>query len=720
MSSDVNMVEYALHYAKLGFAVFPVCSTNKKPHTPHGCKDAKTDIGAIKAWWERWPNASIGIATGEASHGLVVVDLDQDDDKGLDGYTELEKWQKENGELPETWRSITGRGGYHLFFFSKDKQYQNRAGLLDGIDVRGEGGYIIAPPSLHPNGRRYEWEISPEDGIPMAQVNDTVDKLLTWKLAKAAGESGSRDPDRVKFELPEVIPSGQRNDLLFRYACSLQAKGIPNDAIYDYVNLANQNRCNPPVDAEEVATIVSSAIGYEKGSEPIPTPSFSGWHEPQIETTIRKINGEEVEVALQTYENCREAVEYDLELFGKIKYNELAYAPYVCGSLPWKDTTLMRPWDNEDDANLLAYLENHYTLSNKDKIMNALTRTAGRHRFNPVKDVLEDVYDKWKEAGSPTGYIAKLLPKYLGVEDSEYTQAVMRIFMLGAISRIYNPGCKYDYTVIFVGDQGAGKSTFLRFLAMSNVWFSDNFNTVESDKASEKLRGMWIVEMAELLATKRAKDVEAIKSFLTSTEDNFRPPFERRTEQRKRMCVFAGTTNNESFLTDRTGNRRFLPIRVSKGNIQVVMLEHPDECSQDIALAWGEAMQLFTDAEGRPKLYLPEHLQKIAEDMQQQFTEEDSRIGIIQKWLDEKSDDRTCVREIWDSALQENNSPTKRDSNEIAEIMRFSITGWKKCEKVQRCGAYGRQVCYERIEKAARDFVDADESKVPNKFKCQS
>ena len=232
---EIYMVEYALHYARLGFAVFPVCSANKKPHTPHGCKDAKTDPGAIRSWWSRWPDASIGIATGSASHGLVVIDLDQDDNKGLDGYSELEKWQKENGELPETWRSITGRGGYHLFFFS-DKTYQNRAGLLDGIDVRGEGGYIIAPPSLHPNGRRYQWEISPEDGIPMAAVDETVDKLLTWKLDKAAGESGSRDPDRVRFELPATIPSGQRNDMLFRYACSLQAKGIPNDAIYDYVN----------------------------------------------------------------------------------------------------------------------------------------------------------------------------------------------------------------------------------------------------------------------------------------------------------------------------------------------------------------------------------------------------------------------------------------------------------------------------------------------------
>ena len=97
--------------------------------------------------------------------------------------------------------------------------------------------------------------------------------------------------------------------------------------------------------------------------------------------------------------------------------------------------------------------------------------------------------------------------------------------------------------LILVGKQGAYKSSFLRFLAGSDTWFADNFNSVDGDKAFEKLRGMWIVEMSELQATKRAKDVESIKAFITSTIDTYRTPYERRTEQRPRQCVLAGTSN---------------------------------------------------------------------------------------------------------------------------------------------------------------------------------
>ena len=94
-----------------------------------------------------------------------------------------------------------------------------------------------------------------------------------------------------------------------------------------------------------------------------------------------------------------------------------------------------------------------------------------------------------------------------------------------------------------MGEQGKGKSSFLRFLALNDEWFNDNFNTLDGDKATEKLRGMWIVELAELQATKRAKDVETIKSFVTSRVDNYRVPYQKRTERRRRMCVLAGTSN---------------------------------------------------------------------------------------------------------------------------------------------------------------------------------
>ena len=117
------------------------------------------------------------------------------------------------------------------------------------------------------------------------------------------------------------------------------------------------------------------------------------------------------------------------------------------------------------------------------------------------------------------GNVIRMMEKMLGAAKNEYTTAVMKLFMMGAISRIYYPGCKFDYMLVLVGRQGGGKSSFLRFLALNDDWYNDNFSTLDSSHAVENLRGMWIVELAELQATKRAKDVETIKSFITSRVD---------------------------------------------------------------------------------------------------------------------------------------------------------------------------------------------------------
>ena len=190
-------------------------------------------------------------------------------------------------------------------------------------------------------------------------------------------------------------------------------------------------------------------------------------------------------------------------------------------------------------------------------------------------------------------HIENLLPDFLGVAKSRYSVESMKLFMLGAINRAYHPGCKFDYMLVLVGEQGAGKSTFFKLLAGRDEWYNDNFNTIDGDKAAEKLRGMWIVELAELLAVKKAQQVESIKAFITSTVDTYRPPYGRRTEQRPRVCVFAGTTNSSHFLTDRTGNRRYLPLLVNKRAAKRSMFEQPDKVAEEFRQAWAEAFHIY-------------------------------------------------------------------------------------------------------------------------------
>jgi predicted P-loop ATPase len=291
----------------------------------------------------------------------------------------------------------------------------------------------------------------------------------------------------------------------------------------------------------------------------------------------------------------------------------------------------------------------------------------------------------------------------LGAEKTEYTIAVMWLFMLGAVSRIYYPGCKFDYMPVLVGGQGLGKSTFLDFLSINSAWFNDNFNTLEGDKAFEKLRGMWIVELAELQATRRAKDVESIKSFITSRIDTYRAPYGRRTEQHPRMCVLAGTSNPTDFLTDKTGNRRFLPVTCGVNKPTFNMFENEVATKAVFIQAWGEVMSRFKQEGGNVSLLLAKPLENEAIAKQAEYLEEDPRIGIIQEYLDEHTDiDRVCAMMLWKDALaHEYEMPRPQDINAIHSIMRNEITGWAYIGR-KRIKGYGVSRCYERLA----EFVD--------------
>lgn len=691
-----SMYYAAVDYIKRGLAVFPLEPKGKRPLTRNGCYDATKDAAQIKAWWQKWPDANIGIATGSRSGNIAVIDLDIDEDRGIDGYHELEDWKRKNGQFPETWTAITGRGGYHLYY-KVNEEVKNRAKIIDGVDVRGEGGYVVAPPSIHSNGRRYEWENAPEDTV-MANANDTVKFFLNIGSEKYS----------TKFSMPEIVSVGERNTIIFKFACMMQAKGASDATVFAATMSENMSRCRPPLTEKEVKTIVNSALKYEKG-KPIYVDdsghATQGRREPIFALT-------EKGVIKQTIYNMCEAIEYDEKLWNHIKYNELSYSPFVCGSLPWEHQNMYREWNNSDDSNLKSYIESKYGLKSLDKIMEALNIVTNRNKFNPVVDMLKDIHkQKWD---GKTGHIENLLPDYLGVEKTAYTTECMKIFMLGAISRAFHPGCKFDYMLVLIGKQGIGKSTFLRLLSMNNAWYNDNFNTIEGDKAPEKLRGMWMVELAELLAAKKAKEVESIKAFLTSTVDTYRPPYGRRTEQRPRVCVFAGTTNNDRFLTDRTGNRRFLPIVTRKEFVKKSMFSNLEEVKSDFENAWGEAMQIFIEANENPSLMLPPELQDYVENRQSEYMEEDVRVGIIQEWLDHTSEERVCVMMLYELALgNEDRKPTRFESNEIHSIMMNSIEGWEKLKNDNggraKCGAYGAQICYVRTSKPLDEFISAPE-----------
>lgn len=244
----MTLKEWALEYAKMGLAVFPLGARNKAPATKNGCKDATTDHKQIVSWWSKWPDSNIGIATGSVSGGLVVIDLDRDEEKGCDGYEILREWQRQHGQLPDTCQSITGRGGYHLLY-RDTVEHRNAQALYEGVDIRGEGGYIVAPPSVHPNGRAYEWEQGPDE-FEIVQADVLVKEFL----------KGPKKEQQQYFHQSEVIPEGQRVSTLVQLIGSQRAKGLGEAAIRAAVQAENEEKCLPPLTDQELEKEVFPAL----------------------------------------------------------------------------------------------------------------------------------------------------------------------------------------------------------------------------------------------------------------------------------------------------------------------------------------------------------------------------------------------------------------------------------------------------------------------------
>ena len=199
MKPDNNSLhDWAVYYAQKGWAVFPLLPNSKKPATQHGFNDATTSVARVESWWRIHPDYNIGVATGKKSNGLVVIDLDIDEEKGKDGYHELQQWQKENKTvLPDTIQSITGRGGNHMFYHSDTPGTCSTSET--GVDIRADGGYVVVPPSIHPNGRRYEWEQEPGDYI-LQETNTAVQQFIRWSQS----DHIDRSEEKKQKELPEI------------------------------------------------------------------------------------------------------------------------------------------------------------------------------------------------------------------------------------------------------------------------------------------------------------------------------------------------------------------------------------------------------------------------------------------------------------------------------------------------------------------------------------
>ncbi|MRZ79422.1 hypothetical protein GKD14_10325 [Paeniclostridium sordellii] len=340
---------------------------------------------------------------------------------------------------------------------------------------------------------------------------------------------------------------------------------------------------------------------------------------------ITKLEVDKKGIYKASNKNIVTILENDINLKGKIAYNLFSNRTMVKGDLPWRsvsDKVRGDIWQDSDDANLRVYIDITYGIVAPYKINDGLAIIEKKNKYHPIIDYLNS--NTWDKVSR----VDTLMIDYLGSEDCDYTRNVTRKMLVAAVSRVFNPGIKFDYMLVLVGRQGIGKSYIINLLGRE--WYSDSLNTVYGKEAYEQLQNAWILEMAELSATKKA-DAEAIKHFISKTEDSYRQAYGKRVDTFKRQCVFFGTTNENEFLKDRTGNRRYWPLMVGVNKPLKNLFK--DLNKNEINQIWAEALYLYKCGE---KLILEGEVEREATLKQEQHLESNSKEGMIREFLNMK------------------------------------------------------------------------------------
>jgi putative DNA primase/helicase len=419
-----------------------------------------------------------------------------------------------------------------------------------------------------------------------------------------------------------------------------------------------------------------------------------------------------------THSNIKLILEKDSRLKGCFAYDEFKCRKIVMRNLPWRkishDSRYLR---DEDEQNLVIYLSSRYNIVNRANTKEVLDTHIAANTFHPVRDYLNALQWDGNER------VETLLAEYLGALDTPYIRAVTRKTLTAAVARVMNPGCKFDYVLTLVGEEGKGKSFLMDKLGQQ--WFSDSFNFGmlhgQSNKAYEQLTGAWIIEVGELVGLRKA-EAEAVKGFLSKREDTYRVSYGRNLSTFLRQNIFVASTNIKPFLREAAGNRRWWPVEIEQQT--PVKDVFTDLTKKEIDQIWAEAVCLYRAGE---TLFLDKQMEDEARHVQKSHTEQDDRIGLIheylklllpQNWDDMglyerrawlQSDDplapegvierkTVCIAEIWCEVLGGTSKDmTSQNTKPLHQIMQ-SMKGWRAMEKTVRTAKYGVQRMYEKID----------------------
>ena len=404
----------------------------------------------------------------------------------------------------------------------------------------------------------------------------------------------------------------------------------------------------------------------------------------KLSKVLKRVGGIPKEVAETTIDNFLTVFNED-EQFADLRFNVMSGRPERLIDMG------RREWSAADDAWSRGYIERVCGIHSQTKWQDAFIQMQQARAYIPVQDVVESV--QWD--GTPR--CERFLIDWMQVEDSPYNREVSRLLFAGGINRLYNAGCKFDCVPVLIGAQGSGKSTLCHWLALEDEFYS-SINTIEGQKGAEGIQGVWVCEIEELLAILAndkagSASEEKAKAFISKQDEYYRQPYTKRPIHHPRQCIFIGTTNRDTFLTDKTGARRWFPVRVN--SVAKDLYDHEAECKEAIRQAWAEMKVAFDNGEALAST-APNHI--LSEEIKAQQAEaacDDWRIGVIEAYLRDKTS--VCLLQVWYEALGKfsTGKMSQKESRELAEIL-VKQFGWERGKVEKFGGAYAKQKAFHR------------------------
>ena len=574
--------------------------------------------------------------------------IDADPRSYVGGVNSLDKLVAEF-RLPYAPKVETGGGGYHIYLRKpKGMRLRDRLDGYPGVEFKIWGRQVVVPPSIHPNGRRYEWDLLLDPDMAVPNAPDALLDQLRRPPRASVVPDGTLTSEKLRVLLDGLDARDfDSNDkwLPLAMACHHATAGEGIDVFLDwcatdpeYADRSAQVRARWESFSTDKAVAVSirtlykalhdagrgDLVEFAERSDPVADfPPYDGPIEVRRPAFLKK--GDRIEA---NYRNVLRAIEAgNLEVgFDVIAQRASLRAEH----LPWV-TDVGRELNDDLIRIVREWVMHQFGFEpGREDLSDVLLAMATKNPFNPIVDYLDAL--EWDR----TERVDALFPRYFGAADGAYERAVGRKLMVAAVRRARQPGAKFDTVPILEGKQGTGKTSALRILG--GPWHSDaELGRVDGKDAPAVLQGVWIMELGELTAMNKG-EVELLKAFVSRCEDRYRTPYDRHPKTHPRRCVFVGTTNSASYLRDQTGNRRYLPVATTRIDLEGL--------KRDRDQLWAEANAIEATGED---LTLPQDLWAAATERQGDRLVEDPWLDLLRSYL--VGQKRISSKELFEAVL---------------------------------------------------------------------